>query len=361
MNTTIPLIQVYDEEGEMLIPESATPLDNNNMTITFNTAVAGTAIVLFGDLIPQSGVGLLEPAIVASLVLVHTLDNPNAYTYNSNGGFFNKVDIDSNTAIIGAPENGIVGNETSGEAYIINATTGALIHTLDNPNAFDTSANDRFGFAVAISGNNCIVSADSEDDAGGTTSGKAYIFNVTTGALLHTLDNPNAHGTSSGDSFGISVAIDGNNCIVGAYEESDATGDDSGKAYIFNVTTGALIHTLDNPNVFDIEASAESDYFGRKVGLNGDKCVVGAYQEADSVISAKFGDTSDESGKAYVFDVTTGALLFTIANPNPIGTTENDFFGWSVSIYDDTVVVGSLLEEDANGFDSGKAYIFQIS
>ena len=63
-----------------------------------------------------------------------------------------------------------------------------------------------------------------EDDAGGTSSGKAYIFNVTSGALVHTLDNPNAYSTSASDYFGYSVAISGNSAIVGAYGEDDAGG-----------------------------------------------------------------------------------------------------------------------------------------
>jgi len=61
LNTTIPLLQIYNAAGEMLIPDSVTPTSNNIMEVTFNTAVDGTAIVLFGDLMPQSGIGLLEP------------------------------------------------------------------------------------------------------------------------------------------------------------------------------------------------------------------------------------------------------------------------------------------------------------
>jgi len=85
--------------------------------------------------------------------------------------------------------------------------SGTLSHTLDNPNAYGTSANDNFGESVAISESYAIVGAFREGDAGGTASGKAYIFNPATGALLHTLDNPNAYGTSEYDNFGKSVAI----------------------------------------------------------------------------------------------------------------------------------------------------------
>lgn len=55
-----------------------------------------------------------------------------------------------------------------------------LGHTwvLDNPNAYNTSQGDNFGRKVSISGNYAIVSANGEDDAGGTGSGKAYIYQI---------------------------------------------------------------------------------------------------------------------------------------------------------------------------------------
>jgi len=77
LNTTVPLLQIYNAAGEMLIPDSVTPTSNNIMEVTFNTAIAGTAIVLFGDLMPQSGIGLLEPGIPTWIVDVSlaTYDN----------------------------------------------------------------------------------------------------------------------------------------------------------------------------------------------------------------------------------------------------------------------------------------------
>ena len=56
-------------------------------------------------------------------------------------------------------------------------TTGSLLHTLRNPNAYDTSAGDYFGQSVAISGNRVVVGAHGEDDASGTDSGKVYNLN----------------------------------------------------------------------------------------------------------------------------------------------------------------------------------------
>ena len=292
--------------------------------------------------------------------LLHTLNNPNAYGTSVNDQFGEAVAISGNYAIVSTYFEDDAAGTSSGKAYIFNVTTGALLYTLDNPNPYGTSADDQFGVSVAISGNYAIVGASGgsnglgEDDAGGTSSGKAYIFNVTTGALVHTLNNPNAVGTSADDFFGYSVAISSNYAIVGAYGETPGGSSFSGYAYIYNVTTGALIHSLNNPNAF---GTTLGDFFGRAVAISGNYAIVGAYQE-DEAATAPFGDNS---GKAYIYNVTTGALLYTLNNPNPYGTTVNDIFGWSVSVSGDYAIVGTHTEDDASGTSSGKAYIYNVT
>ena len=235
------------------------------------------------------------------------------------------------------------------DKVVVNLGTGALVHTLDNPNAYSTSAGDRFGLSVAISGNYAIVGAYGEDDAGGTESGKAYIYNVATGSLVHTLDNPNAYSTIFDDRFGDTVAISGNYAIVGARYEDDAGGTSSSKAYIFNVTTGALVHTLDNPSAY---STSQTDYFGWSVAISDNYAIVGAYGEDDA--------SGFQSGKAYIFNVTTGALVHTLDNPNAYSTSSGDYFGYSVAISDNYAIVGAYLEDDAGGTTSSKAYIFDV-
>jgi hypothetical protein len=281
---------------------------------------------------------------------LHTLDNPNAYNTSASDYFGYSVSISGNYAIVGAYQEDDAGGSLSGKAYIFDATTGSLLHTLDNPNAYSTSAGDRFGLSVSISGNYAIVGAYLEGDAGGIYSGKAYIFDVTTGNLLHTLDNPNAYSTSVYDNFGYSVGISGNYAIVGAYAEDDAGGSGSGKAYIYNVSTGALLHTLDNPNPY---GTSVQDNLGFSVDISGNYAIVGAYAEDDA--------GGSNSGKAYIFDVSTGSLLHTLDNPNPYGTSNNDYFGRSVSISGNYVLVGARDEDDSLGDESGKAYLYSIS
>src|SRR5213592_4963751 len=94
------------------------------------------------------------------------------------------------------------------------AVAGALIHgvasaaivnlqqSILNPSP---DANDLFGQSVSLSGGIALVGAVN-DGTTGTGSGQAYLFNTTTGALLHTLANPGSAPTDS-DSFGVSVSL----------------------------------------------------------------------------------------------------------------------------------------------------------
>jgi WD40 repeat protein len=209
-----------------------------------------------------------------------------------------------------------------------------------------TAANDSFGRSVSISGNYAIVGALNEDDYDASNSGIAYIYNVTTGALIHTLVNPNAYGTGANDYFGGSVAISGNYAVVGADAEDEASGLSSGKAYIFDVTTGALLHTLDNPTP---SSGDYGDQFGFAVGISGDYAIVGAlYDDAGGA----------DAGRAYIFDVTTGLLVKTLANPTAVGSSDNDRFGSSVAISGNYCIV-TAPTEDFDEAASGTAYIFQ--
>ena len=334
-------------------------LDNPNPVGTsaddrfgYSVAIDGDYAIIGANLEDDSGGTSSGKAYIYNVTtgtLVHTLDNPSAFGTSGGDQFGNSVAISGDHAIVGAYVEGDAGGTYSGKAYIYNVSTGALVHTLDNPTPFGTSANDNFGYSLAISGDHAIVGAYGEGDAGGTFSGKAYIYNVSTGALVHTINNPNAYGSSGSDLFGMTLAISGDRAIIGAFGE-DEVGTYSGKAYIYNVSTGALVHTLDNPNPY---SSGTEDYFSGNVAISGDHAIVGAYGEDDA--------GGDSSGKAYIFDVTTGTLVHTLDNPNPYGTSSNDQFGMAVEISGDYAIVAAVAEDEVTGYNSGKAYIFKVS
>ena len=335
--------------------------------------------------------------------LVHTLTNPGGA---ANDGFGLSVDISGNTAVVGAYGH----NTYAGRAFIYNSSTGSLEHTISPP----VSANSlSFGETVRTDGVNAIISSPGEGSNGGASGtaqeGKAHIFNVSTGSLVHTLDHPNSSGgDSSYDGFSNdAVDISGSYAIVGAYNETPV----GGKAYIFNVSSGALVHTLDNPNT---DGAATTDRFGSAVAIDGDYAVVGNHTEyyssgstGDGVVYiyrvstgellhtvaspvqggtdeyGNFGKTvaisgyyavigsegysvpSNSNGRAYVVDVRTGTVVQTIENPNVYGVGIQDKFGSAVAIDNRTLVIGAYQEDEAgsevaySADNSGVAYVYQ--
>jgi hypothetical protein len=301
----------------------------------------------------HSGMGSGQPPAPdwSTATLTYTFNNPNSYGSSFKDYFGAAVAISSTHAIVGAFSEDDAGELTSGKAYIFDLSDGSLAHTLDNPNPYGTSSYDYFGISTGISDTHAIVGAYKEDDSTGSNSGKAYIYDLSDGSLVSTLDNPNPYGTSVEDGFGQSVAISGDYAIVCANGEDEAGSNDSGKAYIFNVSDGSLAYTLDNPNGYGTKVD---DYFGQgMVALSSTHAIVGTAYEDDA--------GGLNSGKAYIFDLSDGSLAHTLDNPNPYGTSSPDQFGWGVGISDNYAIVGGYGEDEAGGNDSGKAYIFNVS
>lgn len=255
-------------------------------------------------------------------------------TAGSSAGEFHNfgetVAISGNIAIVGEPV-GDGRRSGTGAAYLFDATTGQLLHKLF---ASDGGLLDRFGQSVAISGSTAIVGAYLTDHG----AGAAYLFDVSTGQQLFKLS---ALDAAAGDNFGLGVGISGNTAIVGASSKADDHGGRfSGEAYLFDVSAGTELFKLT-----DAETTA-GDYFGISVAISGDTAIVGAFGDADA---------GTQSGSAYLFDATNGGQ---IAKLTASDAEEGNFFGRSVAISDSTAIVGAYKDMDAGGELSGSAYLF---
>lgn len=285
--------------------------------------------------------------------LIHILNNPNAYisgAFDGSDNFGRSVGISDKYAIVGAPFEDQSGNENSGRVYIFDIQTGLLVNTLNNPNAYSTSAGDRFGYYIAISGNYAVVGVPEESATEGQLSGKAYVFDVVSGTLVHILNNPNAYSTGTGDGFGTSVDISDKYIIVGVPNEEDSGGAVSGKAYVFSIGSGQLVYTLNNPNAFSTSAG---DYFGISVGIAGNYAVVSAREEDEDGLQA--------SGKVYVFNLTAGSLVHTFNNPNIYGLPQFDYFGWSVDVSISGNETYAVISSTGENSYLGIAYVYKLS
>jgi len=206
--------------------------------------------------------------------------------------------------------------------------------------ASDGAGGDSFGRAVAISGNRCVVGSFDDDDKG-ADSGSAYIYewngtNWTQQAKLTASDG------AAGDYFGYAVSISGNRCIVGAYGDDDR-GSNSGSAYIYDWNG---TNWMQQPKLTASDGTG-SDYFGYVVSISGDRCIVGAYGDDDM---------GSSSGSAYIYkwNGTSWAQQAKLTASDGAG---GDSFGRAVAISGDRCVAGASGDDDM-GSNSGSAYIF---
>ena len=261
----------------------------------------------------------------------------------SAGDYFGQsVSITGNTAIVGSWQDNDNG-DLSGSAYIfekINGTWTQIAKLLPS----DGAAGDLFGCRVSISGDTAIVGAYANDE-NGTDSGSAYIFEKINGTWTNNeTQKLLASDGSTDDLFSYSVSISGNVAIVGAYQNDNSGRTNTGAAYIFEKIEGIWTQT----NKLLADDYFGYDYFGCSVSISGDTAIIGAYGNDDN---------GAHSGSAYIFKK-IGETWTQTAKLLASDGAANDYFGDSVSISGDIAIIGAYLD-DNNGTDSGSAYIFE--
>jgi len=50
MRTTVPLVQIYDENMKYIMPDDITIVDGNNITVTFSSSAKGRCVIMHGTL-----------------------------------------------------------------------------------------------------------------------------------------------------------------------------------------------------------------------------------------------------------------------------------------------------------------------
>jgi hypothetical protein len=257
--------------------------------------------------------------------------------YAAGDAFGVSVSLYEDTALIGATRDDDNGNE-SGSAYVF-IRTGTTWIQQTKLIASDGAIGDRFGTAVSLNGDTALIGASGNDD-NGKNSGSAYVF-TRTGTTWTQQAKLLASDGAIGDSFGQSVSLDDDTVLIGAFNDDDH-GIASGSAYIFTRTE----------NIWTQQAKllasdgAAWDYFGYSVSLDGYTVLIGARGDDDTM------------GSAYVF--TRNDTTWTQQQKLLASDRDEDFFGISVSLDEDTALIGAIYDDD-NGPDSGSAYVFTRS
>ena len=254
------------------------------------------------------------------------------------GWFGYSLSVSGDTAVIGMPRDGDNGID-SGSAYVF-FRNGAIWETQQKLLPSDGAAGDQFGISVSLDGNTAIIGAYQDDDRG-ADSGSAYVF-VRSGSVWREQQKLLASDGATDDQFGHSTSVSGDTVAIGARYDADH-GLFSGSAYVFfrSGTVWTEQQKLIAPD------GVSGDHFASAVSVSADTVLVGAFQDDDN---------GTDSGSAYVF-VRSGAVWSEQQKLVASDGASVDRFGFSVIVEGDTAVIGAPLDDD-NGSGSGSAYVF---
>ena len=292
-----------------------------------------------------------------------------AFDRTSSDYFGQSVSISGSVIAIGAYQNdydslGINAVGNAGSVYIYTRDASGNWNFTQKIIANQRVSGDNFGYSVSVSSNYIIVGAYNHDyDSNNmnylSKSGAAYIFAKNTSGHWFQEQKLVSSDRNTSDQFGYSVAVSGSYAIVGAnYEDEDASGANfsnaAGSAYIFERSTqGNWIQAQ------KVVASDRNygDYFGTSVSISGSYAVVGAYQEDEDELGT---NTLSSAGSAYVFERNLQGLWSQKAKLVASDRASNDYFGLSVNISGDEIIIGAPYNTEGFGFsNAGSAYIYE--
>lgn len=143
------------------------------------------------------------------------------------------------------------------------------------------------------------------------------------------------------NTFDLSVAIDDDTAVVGKPNDEG-----QGDVYVFQRSDESWEQqvTLVHPD------GKRDSGFGAAVSIAGDTVVVGSPGDDTS--------NGDNTGSAHVFTRSRGRWRRQATLTLDEGD-DNDWFGTSVSLSEDTVIVGANRDEDPNDESSGSAHVFE--
>lgn len=184
------------------------------------------------------------------------------------------------------------------------------------------------------------------DDASWASLQKAFMRSVVREARLSGSGSaPNADGAAD-DNFGHAIALSGDTAAIGVPQDDIGNQTDQGSVYVYR-NLGAAGWALQAKLVAADGAAA--DRFGESIALEGNLLLIGA--------SIADGDQVNQ-GSAYLYALGgNGWQLQKKLQAND--GASNDYFGRSVAISGDTVIIGAAGDDIGSQPDRGSAYVYR--
>ena len=180
---------------------------------------------------------------------------------------------------------------------------------------------------------------------GSTSNDQVTVYDATAGAIPNTRQ-ATINAPSGTDSFGQSLAASSDYLVVGAPGDDTLHGN-SGAAFVYDASNLSATPTKLLP--YGTFNSTDRLEFGTSVALNGNTIAVGS-----------IGLNSTYNGSVMVYDASNLSANPTVLEVTSFDGTGGDYFGNSVAITTDYVIVGSP-NSDQNGSTSGAVYLYSRS
>ena len=311
----------------------------------------GTGVAISGDTVAIGAPGRTVPGTTNNNGTVYVFQLINGAwvqqaeltapipTPGGNFGNFQTLGISGDTLVVGDP-----GNSQTVPAAIQVFTrkhgTWTFTSSLTVPDDLSFLPD-----SVAIDGHTLVVGSTSSDAPLASFAGAVYVFRFleAQGTWVQEARLTAADATFFGQ-FGFSVSVDDNLIAVGANNGLNG----AGAAYVFARKDGfwsqeAKLTASDGANF---------DAFGQSVSVSAARLLVGA--------SGHVTPAGDPFGAAYVYMRREGEWS-QIAEVMPSDAIGGGFFGDSVAIQDNTLLIGASNQHPAvEGYPGGESYVYRL-
>jgi hypothetical protein len=268
------------------------------------------------------------------------------------------IAVSGDTVVVSAPSH-TARHDRQGQVYVFVKPAAGWNNTQEAAQltASDGAANDFLG-SVAVAGDTVIAGSNVHKVGDHAAQGQAYVFNKpaegwqgVTATENATLIAPDG---AAGDSFGTSVAFDGNTVVAGAPSRTVGTHGRQGTAYVF----AKGLFGFGGPEFPQAELTASdgatNDRLGLAVDVSGTRVVAGA--------PLRQAGANQLQGAIYAFDRPgfswrdgTESDLMTTSDGAP-----SDLFGISVALSGNVVAAGAPFKTVGGTRVAGAAYVLGV-
>ncbi len=256
------------------------------------------------------------------------------------------VDLDGDTALVGAPTGNVAGRGPQGYAALLRRSGGAW-SSLSRLEASEGTSGDQVGYAVALSGTHALVGAPYSLVQSSSAAGAVYAFEEAGGwgAVAPRLV---ASTPVTAGHFGQALRLAGARALVGSPGETAQGTPNAGVVHVYQWLTPPQWSLQATLSASDRAAGAE---FGAAVDLSGTTALIGAWW---TKVNA-----NTRQGAAYLFGESGGSWS-QLSRWTAADGAANDRYGVGVGVAGKHALVGAHWADVAGKADQGAAYAYHF-